>query len=107
MYSVCEVGTVAKISDYQPEGPRFSPRSYRGLNFGQSSFATPGRRVQSLNVLSGDLNEPTHLSIRVLWTVCALDNDEFCAIFIKDYYCNHLFPVLHYSQLKSSCWMPG
>ena len=39
--SVCEVGTVGKISDCQPEGPGFKPRPGRGLNFGQPSFATP------------------------------------------------------------------
>ena len=38
---MCEVGTVGKISDYQPEGPRFNPRPGRGLNFGRPSFATP------------------------------------------------------------------
>ena len=38
---VCEVGTVGKISDCQPEGPGFNPRRGRGLNFGQPSFATP------------------------------------------------------------------
>ena len=38
---VCEVGTVGKISDYQPEGPGLNPRPGRGLNFGQPSFATP------------------------------------------------------------------
>ena len=38
---VCEVGTVSKISDFQPEGPRFKPRPGRGLNFGRPSFATP------------------------------------------------------------------
>ena len=69
--SVCEVGTVGKISDYQPEGPRFNSRSGRGLNFGRPSFATPPvdrdvkPLVKSLNVLSGDLKEPTHLSIGV------------------------------------------
>ena len=38
---VCEVGTVGKISDCQPEGPGFNPRPGRGLNFGRPSFATP------------------------------------------------------------------
>ena len=38
---VCEVGTVGQICDSQPEGPRFNPRSSRGLNFGPPSFATP------------------------------------------------------------------
>ena len=38
---VCEVGTVGKISDYQPEGHGFNPRPGRGLNFGIPSFATP------------------------------------------------------------------
>ena len=33
-YCVCEVGTVGKISDYQPEDPGFSPRPGRGLNIG-------------------------------------------------------------------------
>ena len=28
-------------SDCQPEGPGFNPRPGQGLNFGQSSFATP------------------------------------------------------------------
>ena len=70
---MCEVGTVGKISDYQPEGPDpgFNPRPGRGLNFGIPSFATPSvdrdvkPLVWSLDVLSGDLKEPTHLSIRV------------------------------------------
>ena len=39
--SVCETGTVGKISDYQPEGPGFNLRPGRGLNFGRPSFATP------------------------------------------------------------------
>ena len=30
-WSVCEVGTVGKISDYQPGGPEFSPRPGRGF----------------------------------------------------------------------------
>ena len=34
VYCVCEVGTVSKISDCQPEGPGFNPRLGRGLNFG-------------------------------------------------------------------------
>ena len=38
---VCEVGTVGKISDCQPEGPGFNPRPGRWLNFGRPSFATP------------------------------------------------------------------
>ena len=38
---VCEVGTVSKISDCQPEGPGFKPRPGRGLNFRRPSFATP------------------------------------------------------------------
>ena len=39
---VWEVGTVGKISDCQPWGPAgLNPRSGRGLNFGQPSFATP------------------------------------------------------------------
>ena len=68
---VCEVGTVDKISDYQPEGPGFNPWPGRGLNFGRPSFATPSvdwdvkPLVKSLAVLSGDLKELTHLSIRV------------------------------------------
>ena len=68
---VCEVGTVGKISDCHPEGPGFNPRPGRGLNFGRPSFATPSvdrdvkPLVESLDVLSEDLKEPTHLSIRV------------------------------------------
>ena len=64
-------GTVGKVSNYQPGGPGFNPRPGRGLNFGRPLFATPSvdRDVkplaQSLNVLSGDLKEPTHLSIGV------------------------------------------
>ena len=40
---VCEVGTVGKISDCQPEGPGFNLRPGRGLNFGRpsNSFSTP------------------------------------------------------------------
>ena len=43
---MCTVGTVGKISDYQPEGPRPS----QGLNFGQPSFAIPsvGRDIKLL-----------------------------------------------------------
>ena len=66
-----EVGTAGKISDYQPEGSGFNPRPGRRLNFGRPSFATPSvdRDVKPLvkppKVLSGDLKEPTHLSIGV------------------------------------------
>ena len=62
---VCEVSAVSKISDW------FNPRPGRGLNFECSSLATPSVErdvkplVWSLDVLSGDLKEPTHLSIRV------------------------------------------
>ena len=38
---VCEVGTVSKISDCQPEGTGLNPQPGRGLNFGRPSFATP------------------------------------------------------------------
>ena len=68
---MCEVGSVGKISDYQPEGPGLNPRPGRALNFGRPSFATQSvdkdvkPLVLSLNVLSGDLKEPTHLSIGV------------------------------------------
>ena len=37
---MCEVGTVGKISDCQPEGPGFKPRPGQGLDFGQPFFAT-------------------------------------------------------------------
>ena len=37
---VCEVGTVSKISDCQPEGAGFNSPPGRGLNFGRPSFAT-------------------------------------------------------------------
>ena len=66
-----KVGSVGKISDYQPEGSGFNPRPGRGLNFGRPSFATQSvdkdvkPLILSLNVLSGDLKEPTHLSIGV------------------------------------------
>ena len=62
---VCEVSAVGKISDW------FNSRPGRGLNFECSSLATPSVErdikplVWSLDVLSGDLKEPTHLSIRV------------------------------------------
>ena len=48
--SVCEVGTVNKISDCQPEGPGFDPRPGRVFNFGRPSFAKPFvyRDVKSL-----------------------------------------------------------
>ena len=55
---MCEVGTVGKISDCQPEGPGFNPRPGRELNFGRPSFATLSvdrdvkLLVQSLDVLS-------------------------------------------------------
>ena len=35
---VCGVGTVGKISDYQPEGPGFNPQPGRGLNFEATFF---------------------------------------------------------------------
>ena len=38
---VCEVGTISKFSDFQPEGPGFNLRPGRGLNFKRPSFATP------------------------------------------------------------------
>ena len=66
-----KVGSVGKISDYQSEGSGFNPRPGQGLNFGRPSFATQSvdkdvkPLVLSLNVLSGDLKEPTHLSIGV------------------------------------------
>ena len=68
--SVClEVSAVDEISDCQPGGSGFNPRPGRGLNFERPSFATPSvdrdvkLLVWSLDVLSGDLKEPTHLSI--------------------------------------------
>ena len=41
MVCVCEVGTVGKTSDSQPEGLGFNPRPGQGLNFRRPSFATP------------------------------------------------------------------
>ena len=38
--SVCEVGTVSKISDGQAEGSGFNTPPGRGLNFRRPSFAT-------------------------------------------------------------------
>ena len=38
---VYEFSAVGEISDCKPGGPRFNPRPGQGLNFGQSSFATP------------------------------------------------------------------
>ena len=37
----CEVDTVDKISDCQPEGPGFNHWPDQGSNFGQPSFAIP------------------------------------------------------------------
>ena len=71
---MCKVGTVGKVSDYQPECPGFNPRPGQGLNFGQPSFTTPSvdrdikpmtSELYSLKVLSGDLKDLTHLLIRV------------------------------------------
>ena len=67
---MCKVGTVGKISNYQPEDPGFNPRPGRRLNFGRLSFATPSvdRGVEPLiqsKISAGDLKEPTHLSIGV------------------------------------------
>ena len=47
---VCEVGTVGKISDCQPEGPRFNPWPGQGLDFRQRSFTTlsMGRDIKPL-----------------------------------------------------------
>ena len=47
---VCEVGTVSKISDVQPEGSGFNTPPGRGLNFRRPSFATPSvdRNVKPL-----------------------------------------------------------
>ena len=39
--SVCEVGTVSKISDGQPEGSGFNTPPGREFNFGRPSFTTP------------------------------------------------------------------
>ena len=69
--SVCNVGTVSKISDGQPEGSGFNTQPGRGLDFRRPPFTIPSvdrdvkPLVQTLDVLSGDLKEPTHLSIRV------------------------------------------
>ena len=69
--SVCDVGTVSKISDGQPEGFGFNTPPGRELKFSRPSFTTPSvdrdvkPLVKTLDVLSGDLKEPTHLSIRV------------------------------------------
>ena len=84
--SVCEVGTVGKISDYQPEGPRFNSRSGRGLNFGRPSFATPpvDRDVKAVGQVSqrsiGGLKRTHALVDRsrlmpVLWTVSPISED--------------------------------
>ena len=69
---VCEVGTVGKISDCQPRGPGFNPWTFeRGWTLGdllsphRPWTGTLSRWSRSLDVLSGDLKEPTHLSIRV------------------------------------------
>ena len=43
LISVCEVGTVGKMCDCQPEGLGFNFQPGRGLNFGQPSFPTPSR----------------------------------------------------------------
>ena len=51
---MCEVSTVGKISDCQPEDPGFHSPPGRGLNFGRPSFLTPSvdRDVKpSLDVL--------------------------------------------------------
>ena len=83
---VCEVGTVGKMSDYQPEGPGFNPRPGRGLNFGRPSFTTPSvdrdvkPLVLSLNVLSGELKRTHTLVDRsrlmpVLWSVSPINED--------------------------------
>ena len=69
--SVCEVGTVNNISEGQLEGFGFNIPPGQGLDFRRRSFAIPSvdkdvkPLLWSLDVLSGDLKEPTHLSIRV------------------------------------------
>ena len=78
---MCEVGTVGKISDYQPEGPGFNPRPGRGLNFGRSrpSFATPSVD-RDVKPLVGGLKK-THTLVdkswltTVLWTVSPISED--------------------------------
>ena len=51
---MCVVGTVGKISDYQPEGPGFNPRPGQGLNFERPFFATPSvdRDVKAVGLVS-------------------------------------------------------
>ena len=69
--SVCEVGTVNNISEGQLEGFGFNIPPGQGLDFRRRSFAIPSvdkdvkPLLWSLDVLSRDLKEPTHLSIRV------------------------------------------
>ena len=78
MNTVCKVCTVGKIAECQPEGPGFNPWPGRGLNFGRPSFATPSvdknvkPLILSLDILSWDLKEPTHISIRVLRVIPVL-----------------------------------
>ena len=69
---MCEVGTVGKISDCHPRGPEFNPRPGQGLNIELFFFrytVSVDRDVKplvySLDVLSGDLEEPTNSSTSV------------------------------------------
>ena len=53
---MCQVGTVGKIFDYEPDGPEFNPWPGRGLNFWWPSYATPSvdRDITPL-ILSPDM----------------------------------------------------
>ena len=62
---VREVGTVGTIPGYQLEGPGFNPRPGRPSFVTLSVDRVVKPLVWFLDVLSGDLKEPTHLLIRV------------------------------------------
>ena len=50
---MCEVGTVGKISNYQPEGPGFNLRPGRGLNLGDLlSHTVRGQGRQAVGLVS-------------------------------------------------------
>ena len=50
---MCEVGTVGKISNYQPEGPGFNLRPDQGLNLGDLlSHTDRGQGRQAFGLVS-------------------------------------------------------
>ena len=64
---MCKAGTVGKISDYQPEGPRFNSQLGQGLDFGILSVDGDVKCWCVSQRSTGELKQPTYLSIHIMY----------------------------------------